>query len=204
MGPGLTSGAQGECLRSCRWSWKASRQTDFHSQIPRVLSYLVLMVVSLLCRSPSNWARGLSCEMSPTARNRVVASSTWVRGKAGEWKWAFASKAPPRSSGVFRAHLQTGSRVVLRVRQAIKTLPVVAFNSSGQEIWRQICSASPCTAGAGRISAKPGPPNLCQAKAENHTSLCAENGGKVKTRKEKLRKSLSTQLGASLELTEVA
>lgn len=26
---------------------------------------------------------------------------------------------------------------------------VVAFNSSGQEIWRQICAASPCTAGAG-------------------------------------------------------
>src|SRR6266700_1432771 len=70
---------------------RASRQTDFHSQIPRVLSYLVLMVVSLLCRSPSDWAKGLSCEMSPTARNRVVGSSTWAKGRTVERKWAFAS-----------------------------------------------------------------------------------------------------------------
>lgn len=76
MAPGLTSGAQGECLRNCLWLWKASRPTAIHSQIPRVLSYLVLMVVSLLCRSPSDWAKGLSCEMSLTARNRTAESCT--------------------------------------------------------------------------------------------------------------------------------
>jgi len=57
----------------------AQGKSDRRTSIRRshaVLSYLVLMVVSLLCRSPSERAKGLSCGMSPTARNRTAESCT--------------------------------------------------------------------------------------------------------------------------------
>lgn len=76
MGSGLTFGAHSECMRSCRWSFKASRLTTLHSQFLHARSYLVLMVAWLRYLRPLDWAKNSSCETSPTMRSKIAESYT--------------------------------------------------------------------------------------------------------------------------------